>query len=114
MIQEKIKTRAPRNRTITLSDHDRSRLSARVLKLSDSVSIEVARNRIVHQDMLQATAHLPKARLTCCFLTRRISTKSFNGLTFKKQSTDDYSTWLDQWLQNLIPFEANGNDLYLW
>ena len=80
MIQEKIKTRAPRNRTITLSDHDRSRLSARVLKLSDSVSIEVARNRIVHQDMLQATAHLPKARLTCCFLTRRIIHKVFQWI----------------------------------
>ena len=114
MIQEKIKTRAPRNRTITLSDHDRSRLSARVLKLSDSVSIEVARNRIIHQDMLQATAHLPKASVDLLFLDPPYNlTKSFNGLTFKKQSTDDYSTWLDQWLQNLIPLLKPTATIYI-
>ena len=53
------KQRALRNRTITLSDADISRLKKRLIKLDKPVSLDEIENKTIHQDIFEALEHLP-------------------------------------------------------
>ena len=51
--------RAPRNRTITLSDADRERYGSRLLSLEGPALLDAILNRTIHQNTLTVLDYLP-------------------------------------------------------
>ena len=54
-----LKQRAPRNRTITLSDSDILNLKKRLIKINKPASLEEIENKTIHQDIFEAMDYLP-------------------------------------------------------
>ncbi|MBK8988934.1 MAG: site-specific DNA-methyltransferase [Chloroflexi bacterium] len=95
-------TRAPRNRTITLSDEERLLYSRRCVRLDDPAPLAAIVNRTIQQDLFTLLDWLPAASVDLLFADPPYNlSKSFNGRPFTPLSLADYETWLATWLRPL-------------
>lgn len=87
------KIRAPRNRTLTLSDEDRARLRPRLVReLKGSPKLDCT----VHGDCFQVGHGIEEQGVDLLFLDPPYNLdKSFNGKRFARRSVDEYTEWLD-------------------
>lgn len=96
-------TRAPANRTLTLTEEEFARYKKQLSRVSASSSVEDVRDRIFCQDIFAALPHLPSRFVDLMFADPPYNlTKSFNDRRFKKTSIDEYAEWLDSWLSLTI------------
>jgi site-specific DNA-methyltransferase (adenine-specific) len=92
-------TRAPLNRTLTLSDEELTSYRARLERLESRVTANEVRDRVFCQDVFEALPKLPDRSVDLMFADPPYNlTKSFNDRKFKKISIDKYSEWLDSWM----------------
>ncbi len=97
------KIRAPRNRTITLMAHEADDYLGKLLTLSRFVSVQEIENRIIQQNILDILKWLPSGFVDLLFLDPPYNlTKSFNQNTFHERSNDEYRSWLEIWLPDLL------------
>lgn len=97
------KMRAPRNRTITLTDTEALRYQARLIRLNSPVSVDMILNRTICQNLLDILDYLPAQFVDLLFLDPPYNlNKSFNGHDFNRLSLAEYETWLESWLVPLI------------
>ena len=97
------KERAPRNRTVTLSDAERSHYRPRLLRLNASASLESILNKTIQQNMLEAIPYLPDHFVDLLFLDPPYNlNKAFNGRRFNQMSLIEYEQWLESWLKELV------------
>lgn len=96
-------TRAPLNRTLTLSDEELTHYRSALAKLeSPAARIEI-RDRIFCQDIFTLLPNLPDRSVDLMFADPPYNlTKSFNDRKFKQTSIDDYADWLDSWLSQTV------------
>ena len=95
-----MKPRAPRNQTLSLSEAEISTLRSQLVQCPT----EPLENQILHQDLLEALPHLPRAWVDLLFLDPPYNlTKSFNGQQFRARSQTDYLHWLESWFPQLLP-----------
>ena len=95
--------RAPRNRTMTLSDEELSHYKSNLEKLESPAGIEQVRDRVFCQDIFEVLPHLPEQSVDLMFADPPYNiTKSFNDRKFVKTSIDEYSEWLDSWLAKVV------------
>jgi site-specific DNA-methyltransferase (adenine-specific) len=88
------KQRAPRNRTITIDDSERTRLT-KLLKTVEN-PVDCLPEGIVHGDCLKIAPLLPSASVSLLFLDPPYNlTKKFNGSKFNRRSVQEYTDWLD-------------------
>lgn len=94
-----MKQRAPMNRTLTLTQADRKRLSAQLVRPNGSLSLAAATNRTVVGDMQRILDLLPE-RCADFFIADPPYNlrKDFNGTSFSPVSLDEYEAWLMTWL----------------
>lgn len=87
-----MKTRAPRNRTVTLSDADRRRLKARLITI-DRLGDEMdAPNGTIMGDYREVIPYLPQGFVDLLILDPPYNlNKCFNNQKFTKQPVDDYT-----------------------
>lgn len=105
------KQRAPRNRTIVLSDADRARLRPR---LAPRVSSPMQLDSTIHGDCLELCAEIPDGVADLLFLDPPYNLdKSFNGRRFARRSVDDYTSWLDRVLSRLRPKLKETASVYI-
>ena len=91
--------RAPRNRTITLSDEEKERYKQNCLQLNGPADLESIVNRTLQQDLFAILDWLPSASVDVLFADPPYNlSKTFNGRPFSPLSLDDYETWLTTWL----------------
>lgn len=96
------KQRAPRNRTIILTDEDRQRLSKRLKQVHSGVQIEDILDSTICQDVFVILGFLPEAAFDLVFADPPYNlTKDFNGNRFKQVSLDEYEKWLESWLESM-------------
>ncbi len=96
-------TRAPLNRTITLSDEETARYRASLAKLEAPADIENVRDKLFCQDLFTLLPLLPDRSVDLMFADPPYNlTKSFNDRKFKQTSIDEYSEWLDSWLAQTV------------
>lgn len=108
------KKRAPRNRTITLSDRERSHLRKQLLRAGDISEPADAVNRIVCGDCVETLAKLEKNSIDLVFADPPYNlTKSFGKNSFKKTSPEKYEGHLEKWLAPLIPLLKQTASVYL-
>ncbi|MCC6124815.1 MAG: site-specific DNA-methyltransferase [Pirellulales bacterium] len=93
------KTRAPRNRTLTIDERDALRYRPRLKQISRPISLPEIIDSTIHQDLFSLIEWLPKHSVDLLFADPPYNlTKSFNGKTFNETDPDTYERWLDSWL----------------
>ena len=86
-----MKSRAPRNRTITLSDTERERYGSRLLTLPGPVQLDAILDRTIHQNTLAVLDYLPSHFADLIFVDPPYNlAKQFNGRAFAARSLDAY------------------------
>lgn len=97
------KRRAPRNRTLTLTEPEQKRLASQLHYLSGPVGLGAIRDRILQQNLLDVIDWLPEGCVDLLFLDPPYNlTKSFNGKTFQARSGEAYYNWLASWFPRLL------------
>lgn len=93
------KQRAPRNRTLSVTEEESELYRRRLLRLREPISVEACLDRTICQDVLEAVSFLPDGFVDLLMLDPPYNlTKSFNHTLFKKLSVTEYAEQLDQWL----------------
>ena len=107
-------TRAPANRTLTLSDEEFVHYKEALARVESVVSIDEVRNRVFCQDVFTAFPHLPNRFVDLLFADPPYNlTKSFNDRRFKKTSINAYAEWLDSWLSQTVRLLKQTASVYI-
>ena len=107
-------TRAPLNRTLTLSASELARHRSSLTKLEAPANIENVRDKIFCQDAFTAFPFLPEQSVDLMFADPPYNlTKSFNDRKFKQTSIDEYSEWLDSWLSQTLRILKPTASIYI-
>src|SRR3990167_5440678 len=103
MKDDVLKQRAPRNRTINLSDKEFSVLKNRLVKIKKPVSLKEIENKTIHQDIFEALDYLPDSFVDLVFVDPPYNlNKTFNDTSFKEMKSEQYEEWLISWVAKLI------------
>jgi site-specific DNA-methyltransferase (adenine-specific) len=96
-------SRAPANRTLTLSDEDLARYKPALAKLNSPATADDLRDKLVCQDIFAALPNIPDQCVDLMFADPPYNlNKSFNDRKFRKTSIDEYAEWLDSWLAKTV------------
>ena len=96
-------SRAPANRTLTLSDEDLARYKPALGKLNSPATADDLRDKLVCQDVFVALPNIPDQCVDLMFADPPYNlNKSFNDRKFRKTSIDEYAEWLDSWLAKTV------------
>ncbi|MEL6224651.1 MAG: site-specific DNA-methyltransferase [Cyanobacteria bacterium J06627_8] len=108
------KQRAPMNRTLTLSEGDRSRLTPRLIHPLLSQPFPQLPTGTIQGDCLAIAPLLPRQSVDLLVLDPPYNlTKSFNGRKFTKSTIDDYSDWLNEVVTTLKPVLKPTASIYI-
>lgn len=108
------KTRAPRNRTLTLTEQDRETLSGKLLNVNSPVALGAVVDRTILGDSSVVLANLPSASVDLIITDPPYNlTKVYNGTTFKERDREDYMTWQHAWLKELHRILKPTGSLYI-
>ncbi|KKN08721.1 hypothetical protein LCGC14_1053880 [marine sediment metagenome] len=106
--------RAPRNRTIVLSDADRHRCSEALRQVDGNVSLADLLDGTICQDVFTVLPHLPSAAFDLVVADPPYNlTKAFNGNTFKQTTLDEYETWLSSWIPEMRRLLKPSGSIYV-
>lgn len=93
------KQRAPRNRTILLTETEKKVYGRKLRRIDGSVSLSELLDSTICQDLFEVMHHLPTAVFDLIFADSPYNmTKEFNGTTFRQTDMDSYEKWLESWL----------------
>lgn len=106
--------KAPRNRTITLSDKEREEYRKRLLKIHSPVRLPEILNKVINQDIFEVIDFLPSKFVDLLFLDPPYNlTKSFNTRSFKEMPVSEYMEWMDSWLKKMIRLLKPTASIYI-
>ena len=96
------KQRAPRNRTMILTDEDRRRYGSVLWRLDSPVELGDVLDSTIRQDVFDTLDLLPKHSFDLVFADPPYNlTKHFNGAIFKETDIGEYEEWLTSWLPKM-------------
>ena len=106
--------RAPYNRTLTLTDEERSHYRSQHLTLSGPATVEQICDRTLCQDLADVSPWLPDRFVDLLFLDPPYNlTKQFNRRTIRKRSPDLYQEWFESWLSQIVHTLKPTASIYL-
>ena len=109
-----MKQRAPMNRTLTLTEADRTRLGARLLRVDGARSLAAVMGRTVVGDMQRVLDLLPAHEVDLLIADPPYNLrKDFNGASFVPVSLDAYEAWLLGWLPKAARVLRPSGSLYV-
>ena len=95
--------RAPRNKTIRLTEAEMQRYRPRLLRLDGAATLDELLDRTICQDAFEVFPWLPARSVDLLFLDPPYNlTKTFGARSFARKSLADYEAWLDGWLGQLV------------
>ena len=108
------KQRAPRNRTLTLSEHERAVLSKRLLRPPLPASARELSDQVVCGDSFPLLPQLPKAFVDLLILDSPYNlNKRFGTESFSEMSLTEYEEWFEGWFLRLLPLLKPTASLYV-
>jgi site-specific DNA-methyltransferase (adenine-specific) len=111
---ENLKARAPRNRTITITDQERIGYRAGLRRLSAPVAPADLLDVTIQQDLFVALPHLPANFVDLLFIDPPYNlNKTFNRRNFSQMPQHEYEAWLDSWLQPLVNSLKSTASIYI-
>jgi len=107
------KQRAPRNRTIEVTEREagsyRSRLTFEVPSKADEI-----KNKVICGDAIALLKKLPERSFDLLFADPPYNlTKAFGKEEFREVSSDDYERWLDSWIKLCVPLLSETASVYI-
>ncbi|MEO0116545.1 MAG: site-specific DNA-methyltransferase [candidate division WOR-3 bacterium] len=106
--------KAPRNRTITLSDREREVYRRRLLKIHAPVCLSEILNKIINQDIMEVLDFLPSKFVDLLFLDPPYNlTKNFHSRSFKEMPVREYMEWMDSWLKKMLRLLKPTASIYI-
>ena len=112
-MEEKI--RAGRNRTITLSDEERTKLRERLITAPEALEGPAAvLDRTINSDLLTALRHLPDEFADLIIIDPPYNlTKNFGGKVFNERKDDAYEEYLMTWFPQVCRKLKPTGSLYM-
>lgn len=109
-----MKTRAPLNRTITLSDSEFELIKKDLLKINHPVNWGEIKNRIICGDLFSLIDFLPDGFVDLLFIDPPYNlNKVFNSIKFKELPHAQYQEWMDIWLSKLMRLLKPTASIYI-
>ncbi len=106
--------RAPRNRTLGLTEEERLRYRSRLLRLEGPVGLAEIENRTICQDLFEVLDFLPRSSVDLAFIDPPYNlNKTFNLTTFREMESDNYERWLESWLEKMRPLLKPSASVYI-
>ncbi|HET9132092.1 MAG TPA: DNA methyltransferase, partial [Terriglobia bacterium] len=95
--------KAPRNRTVTLTQHESSLLSRRLMRLTKKAAVKDIIDHTINQRLEEAAAFLPEGFVDLLFIDPPYNlTKTFRSISFKATTSARYKEWMNSWLSKII------------
>jgi site-specific DNA-methyltransferase (adenine-specific) len=108
------KIRAPRNRTITLTDDEAGKYRSRLIRLTSRTTTGQILNKTIHQSLFEILDRLPGLFVDLLFVDPPYNlNKSFNNRSFSRRPPAEYEAWLDSWLEPLVPILKPTASIYI-
>ncbi|MBA2333895.1 MAG: site-specific DNA-methyltransferase [Blastocatellia bacterium] len=108
------KIRAPRNRTITLTENETKLYRQRLIFQTEDESLVYCRNKIICGDAFTTLRKLPEKWFDLLFADPPYNlTKDFGGEKFRQRSLDDYEKWLESWLKECVRLLKPTASIYI-
>lgn len=109
-----IKTKAPRNRTLSIDSNDTALYAGKLIKLSKQATVEEITNKTINQDLFDVLDLLPSNFVDLLFIDPPYNlTKTFNSNSFKETSDDNYEEWLHSWMKKLVRTLKSDASIYV-
>ena len=97
------KKRAPRNKTITLTEAERHLYRSRLAQLRQPAALNEIIDRTIYQNLFEVLDWLPANSVDLLFADPPYNlTKSFGGRAFAQVSLAEYEEWVESWLTKLV------------
>jgi len=109
------KTRAPRNRTLTLSAEERAHYGSRLVVPGDGpFSLDGILDRTVNADLFEALGKLPPAFADLLVIDPPYNLdKDFHGMRFSAQGDEEYLAYVLSWFPRLLEAVKPTGSVYL-
>lgn len=108
------RNRAPRNRTINLTQPQCDLYRAQLVRLSGPVKISEILNRTICQDVFEILDWLPPRSVDLVVADPPYNlTKSFNSNSFKQLTSLEYEEWLQTWLPKVARIMKPTASIYI-
>lgn len=102
-VPEKTKERAPRNRTIALTESELHFHRSRLVQLHGPATLQEIEDRTVCQDVFEILDWLPSCTVDLLFADPPYNlSKSFNERSFARVRLSEYEQWLESWLEQIV------------
>ena len=106
--------RAPRNRTLTLTEEQYTQLQKRLVVPTFPLTAPDMENRVFNCDLFDVLDSLPERFVDLMIIDPPYNlTKEFNGLKFNKRNNEAYVEYLEQWFPRLIKTLKPTASVYL-
>lgn len=108
------KQKAPRNRTITLTDAEIKYSRKKLITVNNPVSLEEVENKTICQDIFEVLDYLPNQFIDLVFVDPPYNlNKTFNLTSFQEMESDKYEAWLDSWVSKMIRLLKSTASIYI-
>ena len=108
------KKRAPRNRTVEISDDERPRLSSRIQYGLNAQNAADIGSILICGNAFEVLPHLPAGGFDLLFADPPYNlTKRFGEENFRELAPDAYEEWLDSWLSLCVPLMKRSASVYI-
>jgi site-specific DNA-methyltransferase (adenine-specific) len=109
-----MKERAPRNRTLTISDNEIDMLMRQTISLETPCVPDEIEDRVIHQDLFSCIDFLPNKFIDLAIIDPPYNlSKKFGNNKFSKTSAESYEEWLESWISSFKRCLKNTASLYV-
>jgi site-specific DNA-methyltransferase (adenine-specific) len=108
------KMRAPRNKTISITNDEIDSLKRELVHINQPVSLGEVQNKIINQDIFTVIDHLPSKFVDLIFVDPPYNlNKTFNQTKFTSMESSKYEAWLDSWINKLVRLLKDDASIYI-
>jgi len=108
------KERAPRNRTLTVTDTEREYYKKRIMYPSQGINLKNILNKTICSDLFTIIEKLPAACVDLLVIDPPYNLdKNFHGVIFSKSDDDSYLEYLRNWFPKILKVLKPNGSVYI-
>jgi len=114
MSSVKQKTKAPLNRTLTLTSSEIGLFKKKLITISKNIFVNQIKNKIIYGDIFKTLDFLPDNFIDLLFIDPPYNLyKKFNLTLFKEMNDDSYEKWISSWLSKMVRLLKKNASIYI-